>query len=93
MTYETPETDNRKWGPLTPEKHARLTALGVYLHVYHDGVDITRRTFYADDTGDGYADVYLVAPHGGFYLDRASGTIATVRLFHIRMIPGPPLLD
>lgn len=45
----------RRYGPVTLDRWRVLKHQGVYLHVIHQGVDITHQCFFADDTGEGVA--------------------------------------
>jgi hypothetical protein len=59
----------RRYGAVTIERHRLLMARGIYLHVYHRGVDVTNRCRFADDTGEGIAELFLHDAKGRPYLD------------------------
>jgi len=49
----------RRYGAVTIARHRVLCSQGVYLHVFYQGRDVTDRCRFADDTGEGMADLLL----------------------------------
>jgi hypothetical protein len=58
----------RRWGAVTVERHRALCAQGIHLHVFLDGWDVTRDCKFADDTGDGMAELFLTNAEGKRYI-------------------------
>jgi hypothetical protein len=57
----------RRYGAVTIERWNQLAAQGVYLHVFHEGCDITTRCSFADDTNEGVADLVIWNADGKKY--------------------------
>jgi len=57
----------RRYGAITVAKHYHLCQRGVHLHVFHEGNDVTKRCMYADDAGDGMAELQLLNDKGRPY--------------------------
>lgn len=79
------------WGGVTLERHRELQAAGIHLHVWHDGVDVTGRCVFADDTGEGQAKLLALNEGGHFYVDRQTGEPAVVTVRGIAIVEGEPL--
>ena len=80
----------RRWGPVSVERHTALIRKGVFLHIWHDGVDVTRRCTFATDEGEGWAELLALDRHGKPYVDR-DGQVARVMVLNIAIVPGVPL--
>jgi hypothetical protein len=80
-----------RWGAVTLERHRVLANRGVHLHVFYDGVDVTRRCQFADDTGAGTAHLLTLGPNGKPYIDRLSGGVARDIVHGITIRVGEPL--
>jgi len=53
------------WGVVNADRHRRLCERGIYLHVYAEGVDVTLRCQFFDDTpGRSRAALFLLTPDG-----------------------------
>jgi hypothetical protein len=58
-----------KWGAVDVQRWVDIKrTLGIELHVWHAGRDITKDCMFADDTGDGMAEVLLRDCKGRAYL-------------------------
>jgi hypothetical protein len=57
----------QKYGPITVQRWMSFKRRGVYLHVFHQGKDVTTNCCYADDTGEGVAELYLRDGNGHAY--------------------------
>ncbi len=65
------------FGPLTVERHLDGTRLGVYLHVFHRGIDVTTQCRFADDTpSNNQVQLYRLNAQGHHYVDPATRTAA-----------------
>jgi len=80
----------KRWGPVDVHRHHALQHRGIHLHVYHEGQDVTRRCFFADDT-DGRAGLYLLNADGRRYIDRTQGRAAQEWVTGIELRLGAPL--
>lgn len=80
-----------RWGAVTLERHRVLAYQGVHIHVFYDGVDVTKRCQFADDTGAGVAHLLTLGPKGKPYLDRSTGAVARDIVYGITMRAGDPL--
>jgi hypothetical protein len=81
------------WGVMGVERHRRLCARGIYLHVYAAGVDVTLRCQYFDDTpGRAHASLYVLTPDGRHVMrrGRAPGRPALERVTAFRVAEGAP---
>lgn len=58
----------RRFGAVDVPRHRVLAAEGVHLHVFYRGIDVTTRCAFADDTGEGMAELYLLNADGKKYL-------------------------
>ena len=64
------------FGPLTLQRHREFMHRGIFLHVLHHGVDITRICTYADDTPElNHADVLKLNAEGKPYADLETGGV------------------
>lgn len=73
-------------GPLTIERHRALCAEGVHLHVFVDGIDVTARCKFADDTPRAQsALLYKLDADGKKYFDYHKREIATEWVFGNRV--------
>lgn len=59
---------DQRYGPVMIKRHNAFIARGIYLHVYHHGEDVTSRCCFADDTGDGIAELFLLNAEGKWHL-------------------------
>ena len=82
-------TRPRRFGAISVARHAQLRAQGIDLHVWVAGVDVTRRCRFADDTGDGWAELLKHNADGRPYLG-ADGEIAREIVRGICVREGPP---
>jgi hypothetical protein len=69
-------TSRRRYGPVTIERHQQLRRQGIHLHTFHQGRDVTCRCRFADDTGNGVADLLLHNAAGKPYWDPRTRTAA-----------------
>lgn len=58
-----------RYGAMTIERHAALKSRGLHLRVIHQGRDVTDRCRFADDTGEGMAELFLHNAEGRPYLE------------------------
>lgn len=56
-----------KYGSMTVKRHTELKESGVHLRVFYRGRDVTDRCAFADDTGEGMAELYLLDADGSVY--------------------------
>ena len=69
--------DGQPFGPLTIDRHLEAKRLGVYLHVFHRGIDVTRRCRFADDTpGHNEAQLLRLNAEGRPFVDPVTGGAA-----------------
>ncbi len=54
----------KRWGPMNVHRHTDLKRQGIHIHVFHEGRDITTDCCFADDTGDGMAEVFVKDGNG-----------------------------
>jgi hypothetical protein len=84
--------DLKTFGPITVARHIELQAAGVHLHVFHNGVDVTRRCEFADDTpGRNTATLFKLDAQGRKYLDPATQRVAREVIHGIEIREGEPL--
>lgn len=76
-----------RYGPMTVERHFRLRARGLDLLVLHHGQDVTHRCRFADDTGDGRAELFKHRDGRPYWEDVATGQIAREHVTGVRMVP------
>jgi len=81
----------RRYGPVTIERHRHYQRLGIHLHVYHRGEDVTLRCRYADDTGAGHAELLRHDADGKKYKDYATGQPAMETVSGVTIRAGAPL--
>jgi hypothetical protein len=79
-----------RYGPVDVDRHCVLKARGTFLHVYHRGQDVTRRCYFADDTGDGVAKLFLHNEHGRPYLDPVTREPAKETVYGVTLVAGEP---
>ena len=82
----------KRWGAMTVERHTALSARGIHLHVFHNGQDITKGCHFADDTGDGVAELFLRDDNGRLYVDSETGSVAKKTVYGVTMLEGEPLI-
>jgi len=80
----------RRYGPVTVERHARLREEGVHLHVFYQGREVTRRCRFADDTGEGMAELFLHDASGKAYWDPHTREIAKEFVCGVTFREGAP---
>lgn len=80
----------RRYGPMTFERHRRLCRQGVHLHVMHRGRDVSRRCTFADDTGDGMAELFIHNEAGKRYMDRYTNRVAKEIVYGVTFVEGEP---
>jgi hypothetical protein len=78
-----------RWGPVDLDRHRVLAAGGAFLHVLYRGQDVTSRCYFADDTGDGVAKLFLHRD-GRPYLDPATRNAAKETVYGVTLVAGAP---
>ena len=78
-----------RYGAVTIGRHRRLAHRGIYLHVFHRGQDVTNRCRFADDTGDGTAELFKHRD-GRPYLDDRTRHAAIETVTGVTMHAGAP---
>ena len=63
IPIDQPE-ERKHWGAVDVSRHRALQDSGVTLVIEHEGEDVTNRCIFADDSGVGFAYLY-VKPLGG----------------------------
>ena len=74
----------KKWGYLSVERHRKLKAQGIDLHVFSGGQDVTKHCFEADDIA-GYARLYKHNQEGHKYVDPHTHTAAAETVYGIEI--------
>lgn len=78
------------YGPVDVSKHAALKNSGHELRVFVDGVDITDRCRFFDDTpGARVAEIFRVDNDGRKYVDPSTDTAAVDRVYEFEVVEVP----
>jgi hypothetical protein len=72
------------------ERHRVWCSQGVHLHVFHNSEDVTGRCRFADDTGDGMAELFLHDISGKPYYDANARDLATEIVHGVTFREGAP---
>lgn len=82
-----------KWGMIDPSDHLHLVQRhGIYLHIVHQGREITDDCTWADDIDD-YAIVLVKDSHGHAQMSRQTGDVVKRRLSGILIFAHPTQED
>jgi hypothetical protein len=79
-----------RYGAMTVERHTQLCQQGLHLHTMHNGEDVSRDCHFADDTGDGMAELFVRNQFGRHYVDPQTGSVAMRIVRGVTMVPGAP---
>lgn len=80
----------KRCGAMTVERHRRLGHLGIHLHVFHDGRDVTTRCSFADDTGEGVATLFKHNAQDRCYFDPETREVAKKTVDGVTFREGAP---
>lgn len=80
-----------RYGAVDVRRHLLFSHKGIHLHVWHQGVDVTRRCYFADDTNDGVAYLFKHDASGRPYVDPETRHAAIETVYGITLTAGAPL--
>lgn len=79
-----------RYGAMTIERHLRFCGQGVHLHVFHQGRDVTTRCVFADDTGEGMAELFVLDVNGRRFFNQRSHEAAKEIVYGVTFRHGAP---
>lgn len=85
-----PAEDYRRYGAVSVDRHTAFCAEGVHLHLIYQGKDVSTRCTFADDTGDGWAELFVHDSQGRVCVRPEDGEIAKEIVRGVRFVEGAP---
>jgi hypothetical protein len=85
-----PTASAPRYGAVTVGRHRVLCSQGVFLHVFHKGRDVTDRCSFADDTGEGIADLFIHNAAGRVHWDKGTHGAAREIVHGVTLREGAP---